>query len=278
MADQKSEQRQEGHTMRQPAANDHGFTLIELMVYTGIFGIVLGAIFSAYYGQLRSQVIQRDVAEMQQNLRAAIYLMDREIKLAGLNPAGTPGIGMLTADAHELRFSMDFRGGASDGIDNDDNSLIDEGENDLDDNGNGLKDEPDEAEWYDGDTDDPGEDVTYRLSNDADDNGRNDGGICHLLRNGDVMALNIEALNFVYLDENGVPLATPVAAADLGLIRSIQVALVARSGERVSTFARGHVDSRIYRNQRDDVILPAQNDAFRRLALSTEVKCRNLGL
>jgi hypothetical protein len=53
---------------------------------------------------------------------------------------------------------------------------------------------------------------------------------------------------------------------------------VARSGETVFSWMRGSVDTRSYLNQQDAVILAPQNDAFRRLALTVEVRCRNLGL
>jgi len=127
--------------------------------------------------------------------------------------------------------------------------------------------------------------VEYGLSNDSDTaNGINDGleknngTPCHLLRNGAVMALNIDAINFVYLDNDAEVIDTPVAEADLGRIRAIQVTLVARSGEFASAFLGRQVDTREYVNQQNETILPQQNDGFRRLMLSAEVKCRNLGL
>jgi type IV pilus assembly protein PilW len=251
-----------------PAENNHGFTLIELLIYVGIFGVVLGSIFTAYQGQLKSQVVQREISDMQQNLRAALYLMEREIKLAGLNPSGAAGIGITTADPHRVAFSMDFTGGEDDGIDNDGDGLIDN------------------LEWYDGAANHPNETVNYVLSNDPDAVGinsglpteSNSGAVSNLLRNGDVIAMNIDALNFVYLDRDGTPIASPVAGADMGRIRAIQITVVARSGERPSTWLRGVVDNRNYLNQQGEEILPQQNDAFRRLMLTTEVKCRNLGL
>lgn len=38
------------------------------------------------------------------------------------------------------------------------------------------------------------------------------------------------------------------------------------------------VDNKVYRNQQDQVVLPSQNDRFRRNILTTQVSCRNLGL
>lgn len=262
-------------------SHNQGFTLIEIIIALGIFSVVMAAVYATYREQLRSHYTQQEIMEMQQNVRAALYLMEREIKMAGLNPTQAAGITITTADAHQLDFSMDFTGGAGNGLDDDDDFLVDEGSNGLDDNGNGLRDEADEAEWYDGDANDPGERVIYQLSNDANGDGVNDGlpnGTCNLLRNGEILALNIDALNFVYLDGNGNPIATPMAAADLENIRSIQASVVARSAAQPSALTYDYVDTRTYQNQQNVTFLAPQNDAFRRILMSIEIRCRNMGL
>jgi type IV pilus assembly protein PilW len=264
-----------------------GVTLIELMVAMAIFGIVVAGVCLAYQAQLRSYYTQREIVDMQQNLRAGMYLMTRELKLAGLDPTGKAGAGISVANANTIAFSMDFTGGQNDGVDNDGDGLVDEGEDGLDNNGNGLIDEPDEAEWYNGSTADANEQVTYILSNDVNGNGQNDGlktesntgSVCHLMRNGQPIALNIDALNFVYLDGNGAVIATPVA--NRTAIRSVQVSIIARTAVSATSFAFSYVDDQAYQNQQPGAageILPAQNDSFRRISLTTEVKCRNMGL
>jgi hypothetical protein len=35
------------------------------------------------------------------------------------------------------------------------------------------------------------------------------------------------------------------------------------------------MDSKVYRNQSGDQILPAQNDFFRRMQITTDIDCRN---
>lgn len=264
-----------------------GVTLIELMVAMTVFSLVIAGVCFAYQAQLRSYSTQREIVDMQQNLRAAMYLMTRELKLAGLDPTGKAGAGILTANVNTITFSMDFTGGRSDGVDNDNDGIVDEGQDGIDNNGNGLIDEPDEAEWYNGSTADANEQVSYFLSNDLNENGINDGlrtenntgGVCHLMRNGQPLSLNIDALNFVYLDGNGVVLPAPVL--DRSAIRSVQVSVVARSAVSAATFVSGYVDNQAYQNQQPGeaaVILPAQNDPFRRISLSAEIKCRNMGL
>ena len=264
------------------------------MIAMGIVGIVLGSIYGAYLGQLRTFNTQEQAVDMQQNIRVARYFLERELRLAGLDPTGNAGAAITVANADTITFSMDFTGGESDGLDNDGDGATDDGSNGNDDDGDGLVDEPDETEWYNGSTADANEQVTYSLSNDANANGvndgvpteNNDGSSCNLLRNGQVVAANIDALNFVYLgvnpadnscDENCL-LVAPVANPED--IRSVQIALIARSGDRVRTLTTDYTDTTTYYNQppANQIILPAQNDTFRRICLLTNVQCRNLGL
>jgi type IV pilus assembly protein PilW len=264
-----------------PSSNK-GFTLIELLVSLGIFSIVTAGIAFAYQTQLRSYYTQRELVDIQQNIRAAMYLIEKELKLAGLDPTGKAGAGISVANANTISFSMDFNGGQKDGIDNSLNGVIDEGSDGIDNNGNGLIDEPDEAEWYNGSTADANELVTYSLSNDTNADGINDGlptgAVCNLLRNGQILAPNFDALNFVYLDKDGAVLPTPV---DTTAIRSVQVSLVARSAAKISGLGFSYVNTESYNNQQPggaQVILPAQNDNYRRISLTCEIKCRNMGL
>jgi type IV pilus assembly protein PilW len=55
--------------------NQKGFTLIEFLVAMAVAGIVMAGIYSAYYSQQKSFVVQDEMAEMQQNLRAAMFFM-----------------------------------------------------------------------------------------------------------------------------------------------------------------------------------------------------------
>jgi prepilin-type N-terminal cleavage/methylation domain-containing protein len=60
-----------------------GFTLIELVVAMVISLVVMGAIYGTFKSQEDSFVIQDQVAAMQQNLRGAMYVMTRDIQMAG---------------------------------------------------------------------------------------------------------------------------------------------------------------------------------------------------
>ena len=56
--------------------SERGFTMTELLVAMVISVIVMAGVYSSYYAQQRSFTTQQQVAAMQQNLRAAIEIMD----------------------------------------------------------------------------------------------------------------------------------------------------------------------------------------------------------
>jgi type IV pilus assembly protein PilW len=271
----------------------NGFTLIELMVAMVISSIVMAAIYATYNAQLKSHVTQQKVVEMHQNARAAMFMLEREIRLAGYDPLDSDELDyprITTAQIDEIIFTMDTTGGEADLLDNDDDNIIDE---------------PGET---DGDTDDDFEKIRYFLSNDANDDGIADSLNCNLQRQyweggawqpnletdpDATIAIDIDALNFVYLDADGNDLIdysgalTPpqVPAADLDDIRSVQITIVARAGQNERQGLPGNaLDTKVYMNHQDrpgddwDIILPAPNDKFRRIVLTEDVKCRNLGL
>lgn len=298
--------------MTQTLDNQKGFTLIELMISIAIFGVVIAGVIGAFQDQLLSHNTQQRVLNMQQNARAAMYYMTRELKMAGLDPTGNAGAGIITADDNILQFSMDFTGGycgdeaaAGEAVDDDDDDgLTNEGCNGLNENGNtdaggnDIVDEPDEWEWFDGDTADANENITYTLSNDTDGDGEcdgvdsseaNDDSACNLMRGNQILAVNIDAIDFKYLGRNpatpacGIrcPLGPlPLAADQRNNVRSVQITLVARDSANRPVFTYRSSDNRTYRtpDQTRSIVLPAQNDGFRRFYLANEIRCRNLGL
>jgi len=119
----------------------------------------------------------------------------------------------------------------------------------------------------DGDVTDPNETVRYTIA-------ANTSGIQCLMRNtggGNIpVAENIEVLNFVYLDRFRVPTNVEMD------VRSVQITIVAKSSRVNPGFFNIQTDNQGYRNQQGAVVLPAMNDTFRRMAVTTDIKCRNL--
>jgi type IV pilus assembly protein PilW len=69
-------------------ASQVGFSLVELMVAMALGLLVLGAVFSVFILQNQTFSNQEELVAMQQNVRAGMDLMSREIGLAGYDPTG----------------------------------------------------------------------------------------------------------------------------------------------------------------------------------------------
>ena len=220
--------------------SNQGFTMIELLVAMVVALLALGAIYSTFLNQHKSYVVQQETAAMHQNIRSAMFYLQREIRMAGCDPTGTAGAGIITADATSINFTEDVIGNTP-GSDSD------------------------------GVTDDPDENITYALS--GNNLVRNTGG------GNQMVAQNIDAIDFVYLDGASPPnVLNPgginVPAGSLDQIRSVEITIVARTGR--NTLASKNNNA--YFNQRGMQILAPQNDNFSRRRLTAWIKCRNLGI
>jgi prepilin-type N-terminal cleavage/methylation domain-containing protein len=66
-------------------SNKKGITLIELLIALVISGVIVAAIYRMFVSQTRSYTVQDQVAEVQQNVRNAMELLVRDIRMAGFN-------------------------------------------------------------------------------------------------------------------------------------------------------------------------------------------------
>ncbi len=210
--------------------NKGGFSLIELIVVLVISSAVLSGIYSVYTTNQRVFTTQQQVVEMEQNLRAASFMLVNDLRMAGYDPTGDASAGIVSLGSDWITITMDL---------DDDDAFTSAGET-----------------------------ITYAL--DTLD------GELKLFRNpsgppvaDEVVADNIDALDFVYFDGDG---AVTTTAAD---VRSIQVTIVARTSHRT---ADGFVNNTPYVNLQGTTILLAQGDTVRRRMLVSRIKCRNLGL
>jgi len=69
--------------MKKILRNQNGVTLIELLVALVISTILIAGIYRTFIGQQKSFTTQQQVVDVQQNIRFAISMMMREIKMAG---------------------------------------------------------------------------------------------------------------------------------------------------------------------------------------------------
>jgi len=253
--------------------NENGFTLIEILIAMALAGLVMTGVYRVYFQQVAVNNTQTVVRDMQQNIRAAMYYMEREIRMAGLDPSGYAGGGVERAWTGEIRVSADSGGGTP----------------------------GDPNDFFDGAIG-ADEQVTYRLDPDADSDGICDnlaGGSlvpCNLRRVagdptqlGEVVAQNIDAVDFAYLGvdttdaacENDCLIGAPVAADRLDDIRSIQITIVARAGgENLPGLVVPFADNRVFMGQGGQVVLSnlLTQDGFRRNLLTNEISLRNRGL
>lgn len=99
--------------------SEAGFSLVELLMALASSMIVLAAIYSVFNITNKNCTTQNVAANVQQSLRAAIGLMARDIRLAGLDPVDTDSFGIEYAAQNKIRFtqdSIDAGSGAFNGI------------------------------------------------------------------------------------------------------------------------------------------------------------------
>jgi len=236
-----------GIEKREVSFRDHcGFTLIEVLITMLISGIIMASIYSVFQSQQKSYVIQDQVAEMQQNIRAAINVMVSEIRMAGYDPDDIGAAGITVANANSITFTLVAD---DDGLDNDNA--------DADGDSSTGADEPGELKTIQYDL--------YDAYGDLDnDIGRQVGAFASTKR---AIAENIENVEFIYLDATGIPTAV------LNNICTIQVSILARSARPDQDF----VNTKAYTTASGTPWGP-YNDNYRRRLRVTQVRCRNMGL
>lgn len=232
--------------------NCNGFTLIEVLVAMLISGIILASIYSAFQSQQDSYVAQDQVVEMQQNLRAAISLMTKELRMAGYDPSSSAGAGITAADVNGITFTLVAD---DDGIDNDNA--------DGDGDSSTGADEPGELKTISYDL----YDTSVDNDTDLDDIGRQVGGLKRAI------AENIEAMAFIYTLDDGTQVTNTTSNAEREKIRSIQLSLLARSDSEDRKF-----DNPALYSPASGIVWGPYNDGFRRRLITMHIGCRNMGL
>lgn len=72
-----------------------------------IFSVAITAIYTSYLTQQRTYLAQTEVTAMQQNLRAGMYHLERELHMAGFDPHNTAKSGFLIANNDEIQITSD---------------------------------------------------------------------------------------------------------------------------------------------------------------------------
>ena len=270
--------------------NSRGFTLIELLIAMAVSGIVMAVIYWVYNNQQKSYGIQEDIVAMQQNVRAGMDVMVREIRMAGYDPLKSLNFGITDIRLKDITDALSVNGNGSIEF------LIDR-------NGDGVLT--------------AGDETVYFCIFDAGGDGRPDLGLRYGAGGRQLLGENMAALGFAYAfdddgdgnfdtspggnvvwafdsnndnlldrrldtDDNGVidlvdnaagsalpapiPLTIPLTS-----IRAVRIWLLAETIHPDTKY----LDTRTYvvANQR---ITP--NNNFRHQLVTTTIRCRNLGL
>jgi type IV pilus assembly protein PilW len=92
-----------------------GFTLIELLVALVISSILVAALYRTFIRQQKTYTIQDQVADMQQNARAAMDIITRHVRMAGYDPQKTGNFGFQATDSDgrstdstNIAFTIDY--------------------------------------------------------------------------------------------------------------------------------------------------------------------------
>jgi len=238
--------------------SNNGFTLIELLVVIAISGVLLTAIYSAFQWQHKNYHVQEQVAEMQQNLRAAMDIMSMEIRMAGYDPTGSGNFGITNAAFNFIKFTSDMNdNGNVDSNETISYSLYDfDSDSNLDlarDDGSGRQLLAENIEYFG---------LAYAYDKDLDGN-------LEINSSNDVIwaidTNNDGNLDYSIFDNS------PISPVALDRIRAVRIWILAKADKEDPDFQ--NTNTYVIGNQ---VITP--NDKFRRRLLTGIVHCRNMGL
>jgi len=92
--------------------DQNGITLIELLVAFVICGIVVAGIYRVFVAQTRAYTVQEQVVEVQQNIRTAMEILLRDVRMAGYDSDGpTSKINIanpLTPSDHSITLNYEY--------------------------------------------------------------------------------------------------------------------------------------------------------------------------
>ena len=220
---------------------NRGFSLIEVLVSMALASIIIAAVYNLFHDQKDAYVAQDQVAEMQQNLRAGVLLMTQEIRSAGYDPLDTGLFGFVTDFAspndifsENIDYSSD-KSRIAFTIDADEAGDLNPNDSEL---------------------------IAYRL------NTSNNSLERYIWSDGDwkTVANNVDALDFVYLDDSGNVTTNP---ADF---RAVQMTLIIRTGKKDKSYQNTQT---YFNKQGQNICSGCENDNYRRRLLSTTVRIRN---
>ena len=96
--------------MQATLRTQHGFTLIEMLIALAVGALIMGAIYGVLVQQRNAYAMQQRILEMRQNVRLGLDVMTNDIRMAGFDPTGHAGAGIVTAKPDLMRVTLDRNG------------------------------------------------------------------------------------------------------------------------------------------------------------------------
>ncbi|VEN74203.1 conserved hypothetical protein [Candidatus Desulfarcum epimagneticum] len=88
----------------------NGFSLLELILSLALSSMILAAALSTFILQKRVYEKQTRIIDLEENIRAGLYMATSELMTAGFDPTGLSGAGIVSARETSLRFTADLNG------------------------------------------------------------------------------------------------------------------------------------------------------------------------
>ncbi|MFP4167565.1 MAG: PilW family protein [Desulfonatronovibrionaceae bacterium] len=90
-----------------------GFTLVELLVSLAISVVILAGLTSVFMTTNEQYTEQSKLSDVQQGIRAAMQVMSRDLRMAGLNPANATCPGIYSNNSTSINVRYDYNGDGS---------------------------------------------------------------------------------------------------------------------------------------------------------------------
>lgn len=221
-------------------SNIFGFTILELLISITVSLSIIAATYQLFHSQNTSYNKQDQIVETQQNLRAVVAIISKELQIAGYDPQGRAGAGIVEefSPPHDV-LNIDY---------NYDKSIIGFT---IDSNGDAYINPQD------------GEMIAYRINNKSLERYNSK------IDQWEILSENIDALNFVYLDQEGN------RTYDIKEFKAVEITILAKTNKKDIKYN----NSVIYKNKQGEIIcIDCTNDSHHRRLVSTTLEFRNLNL
>jgi prepilin-type N-terminal cleavage/methylation domain-containing protein len=99
-------------SFRDIIGDEHGLTLIELMIVLVLSLFLMSAVYLTFQVQKQTSKVQQDVSAVQQDVRAVLAIMAKDARQAGCDPlmTGTPDLTSAQCGPAGMSFTMDLNG------------------------------------------------------------------------------------------------------------------------------------------------------------------------